>query len=125
MPATTAFTLSVPLPPPTLNSLMRGKRRDRIRLSKEFRRAVGLAALADQIPRATGKRRVTITVILGPRQRGADPDAFFKSTGDALKHAGLLMDDDRHGVEWAPVQYERGEHPACRITLEDIDGEED
>ena len=113
--------LEIPAQPPTLNALMRGKLRDRMRLSRQWRDMVTiLARYRDGIPPAACKRRVTLTIVLGPRQRGADPDAYQTATADALKSAGLLRDDSRRWVEWAPLRYERGEAPACVIELEDI-----
>jgi Holliday junction resolvase RusA-like endonuclease len=81
----------------------------------------GLIALASRgAPPATGKRRVRLTVVLGPRQRAGDPDCYQKSLGDALVHAKMLVDDNRQGVEWAPVAFERGDAPGMVIVLEDI-----
>jgi hypothetical protein len=82
---------------------------------------VGAACLLAGVPRATGKRRVTLTITLGPRQKGRDPDAWHKSTCDSLTSCGALVDDSREWVELPPVQYERGERRSTRITLEDID----
>ncbi len=112
--------------PPTLNSLMRGKIKDRIRLSRDWETAITLACRGSGIPEATTKRRVTITVVLGYRQRGADPDAYFKAVGDGLVRCGRLKGDSRRHVEWMPVQYERGEWNGktfvkeTRIRLEDL-----
>jgi hypothetical protein len=109
--------LFLPCQPPTLNQLMRGHIRTRIRLGKQFRAVV---AGRWRGPKATGKRRVSIEIVLGPRQRGADPDAFFKAVGDSLVKCGALKDDTRHGVEWGPVTYSRGPEQGTVIILEDI-----
>lgn len=106
--------------PATLNELLRGWRQA-AKLKKRDRRVIGMYAMIAGIPKATGKRRVTLTIILGPRQRGADVDAWWKSTLDALKHCGAITDDDRHGVELAPVRYERGPERGTVIELEDVD----
>ena len=45
---------------------------------------IGGHALEAGIPRATGRRRVSLHIVLAPRQRAGDPDAFWKSTLDAL-----------------------------------------
>jgi hypothetical protein len=87
-----------------------------MRLTRTWRCVV--AALWDG-PRATVRRRVTIVIVLGPRQRGADPDAYFKATGDALKDCGALVGDSKEWVEWLPVRYERGESAGTIIELED------
>lgn len=72
------------------------------------------------IPRAKGKRRVTLTIVLGKGQRGGDPSAYWKSLLDALVDCEMLTDDNRQGVELMPVAYERAEKPATRIVLEEI-----
>ena len=72
------------------------------------------------IPLAKGKRRVHLTIVLGKGQRALDPDNCLKSLGDALVACGALLTDSRQGVEWAPVQFERGEQPATRLLLEDM-----
>lgn len=72
------------------------------------------------IPKATTKRRVRLTITLGPRQRGGDVDAYWKSLLDALKCAGLIIDDSKEWVETPPVEYVRGPKKATRIELEDI-----
>ena len=106
--------------PPTINMLIgRGwrtihsiKRRDRKRIGDEM-------ALAG-IPRATGKRRVTLEIILAPRQRSPDPDAFWKVLLDSLVSCGALKDDNRQWVELAPVEIGRGKRRATVLTLEDV-----
>jgi Holliday junction resolvase RusA-like endonuclease len=72
------------------------------------------------VPPATGKRRLLLTIVLGKGQRGGDPDAYYKSLLDALTTCGQLTDDNRQGVELAPVQFVRGATPATIIMLEDL-----
>jgi hypothetical protein len=57
---------------------------------------------------------------LGPRQRGGDPDAYFKSVLDALVRAGLLIDDNRQGAELGDVTFARGLARRTEIVLEDV-----
>jgi hypothetical protein len=75
----------------------------RARLKRVDRQIVGLYARTAGIPPATGKRRVSLMLTLGPRQRGGDPDAYWKSILDALVHDGLLLDDSRQRVELGAV----------------------
>ncbi len=78
------------------------------------------------VPKATGKRRVSLTITLGYRQRGADPDAYWKSTLDALVHCGALVNDSRQWVELGEVEYVRGTVPATTISLKEVkDGKGD
>lgn len=90
------------------------------RMKKRDREIIGYSFLGK--PKATGKRRVSLKIILKPGARGGDPDCWAKSVGDSLVHAGMLTDDNRQGVEWSPVTYERGTHFrwGTVISLEDI-----
>jgi hypothetical protein len=92
-------------------------RSHRMRVDRDL--LAGLA-LFQGIPRAHGRRRVDLTIVLGPRQTGADPDAWWKSTLDALVGAGLLLDDRRRWVQLGDVNYERGTRRATTITLTDL-----
>ena len=101
-----------------LNQLM-GHRFAAARLKKADRDLIALACR--DAPEATGRRRVRLTVVLGPRQRAGDPDCYQKSLVDALVHAKMLVDDNRQGVEWAPAAFDRGDAPGMVIVLEDIE----
>jgi len=89
------------------------------RLKKRDKSIVWGAMLENKIPKATCKRRVELTIGLGYRQRGGDPDSYNKSLLDALVVCGLLVNDSKEWVEIAPVKYERGEF-FTRITLTDL-----
>ncbi len=103
--------------PAPLNQLMRGPF-IAARLKKQDKRVVGkwLAAL----PRAAGKRRLTLTITLAPRQRAVDPDGWWKSLLDACVYHGFLRDDNRQSVELMPVEFERGETKATTLRIEEI-----
>jgi Holliday junction resolvase RusA-like endonuclease len=75
----------------------------------------------EKIPKATGKRRVSLHVTLGKGMREFDDDAWQKSTLDAMKHAGLIVDDSSRYVETGPVTFSRDRQGwGTRITLEDL-----
>jgi hypothetical protein len=76
--------------------------------------------LKNRIPVATGSREVRITIILGPRQRACDPDAYGKTTLDALVHARMLIDDSRRWCRILPVEFERGEERGTVVELRDL-----
>lgn len=78
-----------------------------------------VATYTNHLPKAETKRRVHLTIILGPSQRATDPDSPLKSLGDALVHAKMLKDDSYKWVEWAPVKFVKGDM-ATIIQLEDI-----
>ncbi len=72
------------------------------------------------VPVATMPRRVSLRIILEPRQRACDPDAYWKSLLDAMVAAGKLVDDNRQWCETTPVEFERGKAKATILTIEDI-----
>ena len=92
--------------PARLNELMGGHWSKGHKLKKRDRQMIW--AFGQGKIKAVEKRRVELTIILRPKQRAADPDAQWKSTLDALKHAGLIVDDNRQSIELMPVAYERG-----------------
>lgn len=90
----------------------RRKYLDACTIGRELRRA--------GVPRAGGKRRVALVIVLGPRGRGGDGDAYWKSSLDGLKRCGALVDDNRHFCELTPLRYERQGEASTRIILEDL-----
>lgn len=93
----------------------------RAQLKADDREMVGIFCQQVGVPHAKKKRRVSLHIILAPRQRAADPDAWWKSLLDALVACGALLDDSPRWVELGPVTYERGMRKATAITLEDAD----
>lgn len=92
------------------------------RLKKRDRQWIALESRNQEIPLATGKRRVSLVVVLGPRQRRPmDPDALWKSLLDSCVHAGLLLDDGPRWCILGTVDYERGPHSEMRVVLEDVE----
>lgn len=115
----TSFTIEIPRwHPAPLNKLMKGHWSNGHQLKKVDRAMV--AAYASGVPKAKGKRRVSLHIILDKGQRAADPDAYQKSCLDALVHAGVLVDDNRQHVELAPVTFSRDPQGwGMVITLEE------
>lgn len=116
-------TATVTIPdwhPVRLNELMGRNRFVIHKRKKADRELIAFYCLQAQIPPAVGLRRITLTIILGPRQRAADPDAYWKSLLDALVQCKALKSDDRFGVECVPVRYERADRKATVIQLEDL-----
>lgn len=98
----------------------KGNRWKESRLKKRDREWVAIIAKSYGIPPAIGKRRVSVEVILGPRQRSGDEDNWDKSLRDALKQAKLIKDDSPKWLEWERIKFVRGKAPAMRIRLEDV-----
>ena len=106
--------------PATLNSLLHCHWAVKAKRKARDRRVIACAVSLAGVPRGARKRRVGLVVTLGPRQRGPDVDAYWKSALDALVAAGALVDDSPAWCELRPVEYVRGPAKATRITLEDI-----
>ena len=92
------------------------------RLKKADGEMVAFYAIQCCTPKATGKRRVSLQIVLTGQQKEADPDAYQKSLLDALVHAGLLTDDNSQGVEWGGVEYNQNGSVTAGTTiiLEDV-----
>jgi Holliday junction resolvase RusA-like endonuclease len=115
-----AWVLKLPAHTHSLNKLLTRNWRAAYGRKKQDREMVAIAALASGIPKAIGKRRIELEVILGPRQRGCDPDSYWKSLLDSLKHAGMIVDDSKNYVVLEPVKYIRGKTAQMRVYLSDI-----
>lgn len=114
-------TLEIPGWHPTLlNKLYDGHWAARARLKAADAQTLAAAVLVYAVPPATGKRRVRLHVVLAPRQRAGDPDAYAKSLLDGLVLAGALKDDNRQWCEWERPTFSRGEHAVSYVTLEDV-----
>ena len=107
--------------PVRINTLLSTHPKGRSRLKRIDANLV--AAYGLRIPRATTKRTVRITIQLEPRQRGADPDNYLKSTLDALVKAKLLIDDSRKWCRCEPVEFVRGKNRQTVIELIEPEGE--
>lgn len=92
----------------------------RARAKRHDRDLVAACVLGAGVPKAQGKRRVSVEIVLGPRQRGGDPDAYWKSLLDALVACGALDDDSKERVVLGEVSYSRGPVKATVIQLEDV-----
>jgi hypothetical protein len=82
------------------------------RLSEELRNAGFYAA--------TGRRRVTVVIIKGPRQRSGDTDAYWKSLLDGLERCKAIRGDTMEWIKPVREDDERGPVKGIRIILEDI-----
>jgi Holliday junction resolvase RusA-like endonuclease len=106
--------------PALLNDLM-GHWAKAHRLKAIDRKMVAGYCRINRIPLANGRREVRLTVTLAPSQRNApDPDAFWKSTLDALVHADMLIDDCQEYCRMGGVTFEKGSDKSTLIELEEI-----
>jgi hypothetical protein len=106
--------------PASLNELLKGGPWGAHRLKRRDREYMVLFANLARVPRATAKRRVSLRIVLPPKQRRFDIDAFQKSTLDACTHAGLVKDDNPKYADWGGVDYIRGKVLSTTIIIEDI-----
>lgn len=104
--------------PVSLNRLLGCHWGTRSRLKRRDRDLVAAYALALGIPRAQGRRRVTVRV--EARGTPPDPDAALKSLLDALVACGLLIDDSGEWCELGTPTAVRGREDRTVVTLEDL-----
>ncbi len=122
MSTATAWRIVIPNYHPTrLNELINSGWRRQWRLKKNDKYMIGAYCLKADVPPATGKRLVRLTIVLGPRQR-PDIDDFYKSTLDALGPNGCkaIRNDSAKWCVIEPVKYERGPEPATIIEIEEL-----
>lgn len=106
--------------PVTLNDLLKLQHMKRHTRKQHDYAVIMAEALIQGVPEATCKRRVSLRLILGKGQRGADPDAYWKCLFDALVACRLLIDDSGPWVEQGTVEFDRGSRKATVILLEDL-----
>ncbi len=81
---------------------------------------VALYAIALGLKPTSRRRQVSLEITLKPRQRGGDPDAYWKSLLDALVHAKLLRQDSHKWCQLGEITFERGSYESTTIRLEDV-----
>ena len=120
MTTATIHTLVIPnWIPVRLNELMKNRWRC-AELKRQDTAFVILYSRIQGIPRATGKRRVTLEITFGKHAKAGDPDAYNKSLLDALVNAGLLVNDTYNSVEVMPARYFHAKETSTTIILEDL-----
>jgi hypothetical protein len=115
------WTITIPAYTPTsVNKLLSLHPYSRSRAKRGDYELVAYYAKQAGVPPATGHRKVGLEVILGPRQRACDPDNLNKVFRDALKHAGLIVDDSKRWATFTEPVITRGSERATIITLEEV-----
>jgi hypothetical protein len=118
----TAYRVEIPgWKPVGLNELMRlhwASRRRRLNYDASM---VSTYAHMAKVPRAQGRRRVSVRFVLAGRDRVRDEDNTCKGLYDSLVRCGALVDDSPRRLERGPVVQERGARRLTEIVLEDVD----
>ncbi len=117
-------TLTLDRLPPRINEVIGRKWYIIARLKQQLEEAMRIAMLTQDVPKARGRRRVSLKAMLGPRRKQPDRDAYDKMTLDCLTRCGLLLDDSERGlVGRMAVEFERAAKDGSVITLEEMQTE--
>lgn len=106
--------------PPSLNETLRKHWSKRARPIRQAADLLAAEAIFQGVPKAKGKRRVSLAIVLSGNQRPYDRDNAWKLLLDSCVKAGLLVDDSPEWCETGDVAYERGKTTRTTITFEDI-----
>jgi len=119
-----SWSFTLPMSIPSANELKRAAWKGNRGFYKRVRADFGwlIKAKAQWVPKATGKRKVTITRLMGKSAKKMDQDnlvAGAKGLIDELVDAKLLTGDDENCVS---VEYrqERAKEHGTQVTLEDV-----
>lgn len=109
--------------PTSVNSLLRSHWSRRSKIKTADADMVAVYARIAGVPQASGKRRVSISVLVKPGKGGRlpDPDNLLKSTLDALVKCGLLLDDSADRCSIGSIDVERGSETSTAIYLQDLE----
>jgi hypothetical protein len=90
------------------------------RLRKEDAQRLTHEARQANVPKANGKRRVNLHLILGARHgEDVNPEEYRESLLRGLERAGLILDSAH--ADLAPITIERGKHRKTIVSLLDFE----
>lgn len=120
---------TVPGPMPSLNQLIGGKVRDRIRLKKQWKDVV--MAICARAPAFVGPVQMRYDFFEFRDGEGRDPLNILagaaKIIEDALVTIGVLEDDNReviYGIEMGPITTDK-KNPRVEVTIESANPKEE
>lgn len=105
--------------PANLNQYLRQHWSQVSKAKKETAETILVACIADRIPRATRKRKVSVRLSIPKGRRPPDEDNIQKSLRDGLVRAGALVDDSHEWCETGPFEVVVGKL-ATIVILEDV-----
>lgn len=106
--------------PPTVNELL-GNWRVAAKRKKACVNIMWQSCLEQKLVKASGKRMVSIIITTAKKGRRPDPDAYYKSTLDALVKCNMLVDDSSKWCEHSQTLITTGEKNLTTIILTDIE----
>lgn len=118
----TIYTFTVPdWLPISVNYLMRARGYALRRRKQQDAQLIATYAFLAQIPKATGRRRVSARYVCSRKSR-PDADNLLKSLLDGLVAAGMLRDDRHEFVELGQYEFadSEGQERSTVITLEEL-----
>jgi hypothetical protein len=108
--------------PASLNEMARSVK-GKIHLKQRDRAIICEAARLAGVPRAIGRRQLSMIIRVPKGQRRWDGDALWKSTLDAAKHAGLIVDDGPVWFQQGTIVYDPVRGPLrTTLVIEDMPG---
>lgn len=93
------------------------------RLRNDYTWLVRVGARSAGVPKATGKRRLHVTRLIGKGGKVYDVPNLIggaKPLIDALVTEGLLVDDSPEYLDLGTWEQRKASAPGARITLEDV-----
>lgn len=116
-----SWTIEIPgWTPPSLNSLLYAHWTTARRTKQKAMATVAACCLETRVTRATGRRRVAITVTVKQSSHMLDADNVPKSILDGLTHVGALVDDRSEWCELVAPRVTVGPQKKTVIVLEEI-----
>jgi hypothetical protein len=124
IPCPTTYQFSIVMPVYSQNVLTR--RYKNPHAYARLRDAYGMAIMVGTrlIPRAKGKRRLTLVRLMGFRGKRYDEANLMggsKPLVDSLVRAGLLIDDSPKWLEWGGASQEKCNVEGARIILQEVE----
>ena len=106
--------------PTKLNELMNAHWAVRKRKKDFDANCIAFGVAAADVPKAECPRKVKLEIVLGPGERGGDPDCYWKSLLDGLVRCGALVDDSKTWCIPDSVVFLRGPRRSTVVILENL-----